>query len=244
MRKNDLVDLIRVQLRSVADAEKATQLHRFFKTGPGEYGEGDKFLGIAVPVLRRVASASPDADEDLVGEFLQSEFHEERLFALLCLIAIYKKSGNARQERLYGMYLANTDRINNWDLVDLSAPNIVGSYLEKRPRDRLYELAVSRNLWERRISIIATLHFIRLNDLGDTLEIARLLLSDKEDLIHKATGWMLREVGKRDTAALKVFLKHHAPSMPRTMLRYAIEKLPPDERTLWLAQKTRNKTSI
>ncbi len=230
---------IRAQLRSMADAEKATQLRRFFKTGPGEYGEGDKFLGIVVPVLRRLASASPDADEDLVGELLHSEFHEERLFALLCLIAIYKKSGNARQEHLYGMYLANTDCINNWDLVDLSAPNIVGSYLEKRPRDRLYELAMSRNLWERRISIIATFHFIRLNDLADTLKIARMLLSDKEVLIHKAAGWMLREAGKRDAAALKAFLKHHAPSMPRTMLRYAIEKLPPDERTFWLAQKTR-----
>ena len=239
MLKDERVDLIRTQLRGMADPEKAAILQRFFKTGPGEYGEGDKFLGIAVPEIRRLALACSTADEDFVRGFLYSEFHEERLFALLCLIAIYKKAGNDRQERIYEMYLANTDRINNWDLVDISAPHIVGAYCERRDRGRLYELAVSRSLWERRIAIISTLHFIRLNDLTDALQISRLLLSDQEDLIHKAAGWMLREAGKRDASALKAFLERHASSMPRTMLRYAIEKFPPAERRFWLIQKTK-----
>ena len=238
MLKDERVDLIRTQLRGMADPEKAAVLQRFFKTGPGEYGEGDKFLGIAVPEIRRLALACSTADEDFVRGFLYSEFHEERLFALLCLIAIYRKAGNDRQERIYEMYLANTDRINNWDLVDISAPHIVGAYCERRDRGRLYELAVSRSLWERRIAIVATLYFIRLNDLTDALQISRLLLSDQEDLIHKAAGWMLREAGKRDASALKAFLERHASSMPRTMLRYAIEKFPPAERRLWLTQKT------
>jgi len=239
MLKDERVDLIRTQLRGMADPEKAAVLQRFFKTGPGEYGEGDKFLGIAVPEIRRLALACSTADEDFVRGFLYSEFHEERLFALLCLIAIYKKADNDRQELIYEMYLANTDRINNWDLVDISAPHIVGAYCERRDRGRLYELAVSRSLWERRIAIVATLYFIRLNDLTDALQISRLLLSDQEDLIHKAAGWMLREAGKRDASALKAFLEHHAPFMPRTMLRYAIEKFPPAERRFWLIQKTK-----
>lgn len=239
MEKDNRVDSIRAQLREMADPEKAKVLMRFFKTGPGEYGEGDRFLGITVPKIRRLASACAGVDLDVAGEFLHSQFHEERLFALLTLVALYKKAGSDGQERVYEMYLANMERINNWDLVDLSAPHIVGTHLEKRPRGSLYELAVSRNLWERRISIVSTLHFIRLHDLTDTLEIARTLLSDKEDLIHKATGWMLREAGKRDLAALQAFLKNHAPSMPRTMLRYSIEKLPPDERAFWLRQKNK-----
>jgi 3-methyladenine DNA glycosylase AlkD len=192
-----------------------------------------------VPRLRKLVLACSTADEGFVWEFLHSEFHEERLFALLCLIAIYKKAGDDRQKRIYEMYLAHTDHINNWDLVDISAPYVVGAHLEKRPRNRLYELAASRSLWERRIAIIATLHFIRLNDLTDTLRISRLLLTDREDLIHKAAGWMLREAGKRDTSALEAFLERHASSMPRTMLRYAIEKYPPAERRFWLKQKTK-----
>jgi 3-methyladenine DNA glycosylase AlkD len=239
MGENVSVDEIRERLRGMADPEKATVLRRFFKTGPGEYGEGDKFLGIVVPKLRKLASTCKGADEDFTLTFLHSEFHEERLFALLCLIAIYKKADNTGRDRVYEMYLANTHRINNWDLVDISAPYIVGDYLEKRPRGRLCELALSKSLWERRIAIVATFHFIRQNDLTDTLEIARMLLSDKEELIHKAAGWMLRETGKRDTAALVTFLEHHASSMPRTMLRYAIEKFLPDERASWLRQKTK-----
>ena len=239
MERDNRIEVIRTQLRAMANPEKAAVLRRFFKTGPGEYGEGDKFLGITVPQLRRLALACSTADEDFVRELLYSEFHEERLFALLCLMAIYKRAGHDGQKRIFEMYLANTDRINNWDLVDISAPQIVGAYLERGDRGRLYELAVSRSLWERRIAIISTLHFIRLNDLTDTLQISQLLLSDQEDLIHKAAGWMLREAGKRDASALKAFLEHHAPFMPRTMLRYAIEKFPPAERRFWLIQKTK-----
>ncbi len=240
MGRNVSVDEVRAQLRSMADPDKATVLRRFFKTGPGEYGEGDKFLGIVVPKLRRLASACKGIDENFAREFLHSEFHEERLFALVCLTDIYKRVDGPGRDRVYEMYLANTHRINNWDLVDISAPNIVGDYLHKRPRGKLYELAISGSLWERRIAIVATFHFIRRNDLADTLEIARTLLSDKEELIHKATGWMLREAGKRDLSALRTFLGHHASSMPRTMLRYSIERFTPDERKFWLNQKSKD----
>ena len=240
MGKDLSVDEVRIRLRGMADADKAAVLRGFFKTGAGEYGEGDKFLGITVPKLRKFASACKGADEEFALAFLSSEFHEERLFALLILTGIYKHAGDDGRERVYEKYLANTSRINNWDLVDISAPHIVGAHLEKRPRRRLYELAGSRSLWKRRIAIVATLHFIRQNDPADTLEIARVLLSDKEDLIHKAAGWMLREAGKRDLAALRAFLERHAPSMPRTMLRYSIERFPPDERMFWLRQRMKD----
>jgi 3-methyladenine DNA glycosylase AlkD len=193
-------------------------------------------LGIVVPKLRSLAWSCKGVDEDFALQFLHSEFHEERLFALLCLIAIYKMRDNTGRGRVYDIYLANTHRINNWDLVDISAPYIVGAHLEQRPRGKLYELALSESLWERRIAIVATFHFIRQNDLNDMLEISRMLLSDKEDLIHKATGWMLREAGKRNVVALISFLESHASSMPRTMLRYAIEKLSPDQRAFWLTK--------
>lgn len=238
MEKDISSDGIRAKLKGMADPEKAVILQRFFKTGPGQYGEGDRFLGITVPKLRRLASVCP-ADETIAGELLMSEFHEERLFALLCFITIYRKADDAGRERVFETYLANTVRINNWDLVDLSAPQIVGAHLEGRPRGKLYELARSPSLWERRISIIAIFHFIKTKDLADTLKIARLLISDTEDLINKATGWMLREAGKRDLHALRTFLKKHAASMPRTMLRYAIEKMPPDERKFWMGQKNK-----
>ncbi|HOW54222.1 MAG TPA: DNA alkylation repair protein [Syntrophorhabdaceae bacterium] len=228
------------RIRALGNEEKAKILQRFFKTGPGQYGEGDRFLGVAVPQLRRLAASFPALAEDEIAAVLHSPFHEERLFALLCMMAIFKKADGKLQRRIYDMYLANTRYINNWDLVDISAPHIVGAFLQERQRDPLYRLAVSESLWERRIAIIATLHFIRRSDLADTFGIARLLLGDREDLIRKAVGWMLREAGKRDLGAEESFLEQHAGSMPRTMLRYAIERLPEARRLHWLKRKGPN----
>ena len=232
-----VVGEIRKEMERLADPGKAVVLSEVFQDGGWRVWGRDRFLGIVVPKLRRLASGYSRISEDVIGELLESQFHEERLFALLCLVTNYANADDAVRDRIYEMYLARTQRINNWDLVDLSAPNIVGKHLEARPRDVLYRLAGSESLWERRIAIIATLHFIRLNDLADTIEISRLLLSDKEELIHKAAGWMLREAGKRDTGVLEAFLKKHASTMPRTMLRYAIEKLSPDERKSWMSRK-------
>ncbi len=222
------------RLRSLACAEQAAVLSRFFKTGPGEYGEGDRFIGVKVPVVRQVANEFPALTPAHTRALLRSRIHEERLLALIILVGQFTRGDDATRRQIYDLYCANTQHINNWDLVDLSAPQIVGGFLEQRNRRALDRLAKSPLLWERRISIVATHWFIRRADISDTLRIARRLLGDGEDLIHKATGWMLREVGKRDRAALESFLDEHAPGMPRTMLRYAIERLPEAQRRAYL----------
>lgn len=223
-------------LHALASAETATNLQRFFKTGPGQYGEGDVFLGIKVPPLRALAKQHVDVGLDTIVALLNSRYHEERFFALLLLMQLYQRAEDKEQAAAYDLYLANTHRINNWDLVDVSAPRIVGRHLQDRPRKILYQLARSPLLWERRIAIIATAWFIRVDDFDDTLKIAGILLQDEHDLMHKAVGWMLREVGKRDLAAEEDFLLEHYRDMPRTMLRYAIERFPEAKRKSYLTK--------
>jgi 3-methyladenine DNA glycosylase AlkD len=228
---------IRKQLHALASPETATALQRFFKTGPGHYGAGDVFLGIKVPPMRALARQHRDAGLETIATLLDSRYHEERFFALLLLMQHYQQGTVADQAAAYRLYLGNTHRINNWDLVDVSAPHIVGRHLQDRPRNILHKLARSTSLWEKRIAIIATLHFIRLNDFDDTLHIAETLLQDEHDLMHKAVGWMLREVGKRDLAAEEGFLIQHYRDMPRTMLRYAIERFSEPKRKNYLHGK-------
>ena len=222
------------ELRALASPDTAAILQRFFKTGPGQYGDGDVFLGIKVPPLRALARQHRDTDLKTITKLLDSRYHEERLFALLLLMQFYELGSDEDQSAAYDLYLRNTQRINNWDLVDISAPHIVGHYLQDRPRKVLDKLACSSSLWERRIAILATFHFIRLNEFADTLRIAETLLGDEHDLMHKAAGWMLREVGKRDLAAEEGFLQQHYHVMPRTMLRYAIEHFPEQRRRQYL----------
>jgi 3-methyladenine DNA glycosylase AlkD len=226
---------IRAALARLSDPRVAAISRRFFKTGPGEYGEGDKFRGIRVPALRRLAKAHEGAAPADAGRLLRSRFHEDRFLALLILIRAYARSDAEGREAVYRLYLESTRFINNWDLVDVSAEHIVGAHLRHRRRDPLRRLAGSRLLWERRIAVLATFHFIKSGEFGETLAIARLLLSDPEDLIHKAVGWMLREIGKRDFGAERAFLDVHCRRMPRTMLRYAIERFPETLRRAYLS---------
>lgn len=214
------------RLREAGSQERAVASLWFFKTGPGEYGEGDRFLGVAAGPLRRLAKEARDLPIPEVVKLLRSPWHEARGLALLILVDSYARGGEGGKQEIYTLYLSSTDRINGWDLVDCSAPHIVGAHLEKRSRSPLRKLTRSKSLWERRIAMIATLWFIRAGEFAPTLEVARELLGDREDLIHKAVGWMLREVGKRDQAALEDFLHAHASAMPRTALRYAIERFP------------------
>lgn len=222
------------RLRAEADPERARFQQGFFKTGPGEYGEGDVFLGIKVPTLRRITRDFRRLPLAEVEALLASPRHEARLIALLILVDACNNADPEGCEAVYRLYLANTDRINGWDLVDSSAPWIVGGYLLDRDRSILSELARSESLWERRIAVIATHHFIRRGEFEDTLEIADILLADNHDLIHKAVGWMLREVGNRDRDVEEGFLSDRYGRMPRTMLRYAIEKFPEDLRLRYL----------
>jgi 3-methyladenine DNA glycosylase AlkD len=231
---NGSLEKLRSSLRSMADPEKAKVLQRFFKTGPGEYGEGDVFLGIQVPALRKLARETPDLDEAALQVLLRSSLHEERMLSLLILIQKYVRGTDEERKKIYDFYLANMSFINNWDLVDLSAEHVVGHFLMRGSRRPLYQLAKSRSLWERRIAILATFHFIKHHEFGDTLKIAAILLSDKEDLIQKAVGWMLREVGKRDLETEEQFLRKSYQKMPRTMLRYAIERFPEEKRKRYL----------
>ncbi len=228
---------IRHRLRNYASKEKASALRGFFKTGPGQYGEGDLFLGVVVPNIRKVARECREAPLGEITKLLSSAYHEERLLALLMLVDRFSKGDDATREKIYGLYLKNIRHINNWDLVDLTAPNIVGAYLSDKSRKPLYAFAKSRDLWKRRISIMATFLFIKQKDFSDTLKIAAMLLSDDHDLIHKAVGWMLREVGKRDLRVEEQFLKRYYKTMPRTMLRYAIERFPEAERKGYLNGK-------
>jgi len=229
-----IVRKIKEELRSISDKEKAKILQGFFKTAPGEYGHGDVFIGVTVPQIRKVAKEHKTINLKDAFVLLKSPIHEERLLSLMIMVLKFNEASDKDKERIYDSYLKNTKYINNWDLVDLTAPNIVGAFLKGDNRQKLYELAVSKDLWERRIAILATFNFIRNNSFGDTLKIAKILLSDEEDLIHKATGWMLREVAKRDKALVENFLSVHRKNMPRTMLRYAIERFPERERQKYL----------
>ncbi len=225
---------LKSELGQLADKKQAENLQRFFKTGPGQYGAGDIFLGIKVPVQRLVAKKYQNLYFKDLQELLKSKIHEYRLIALLILISQYKKTESSGQKKFIDFYLKNTKNINNWDLVDLSCHYILGNYLLNKPRRILFRLAKSKNLWEKRISVISTFAFIRNNEFNDALKIAEILLQDKHDLIHKAVGWMLREAGKRNEAVLVGFLDNHYKAMPRTMLRYAIEKLNEKKRKLYM----------
>lgn len=223
-----------IELRALASPELAGLQQRFFKTGIGQYGEGDVFMGIKVPPLRALARQHREADLTTITTLLHSKLHEERLFALLLLMQFYERAAEKERGGAFKLYLDNTTHINNWDLVDVSAPHIVGRHLTNRPRKVLHRMAKSTSLWERRIAIISTFYFIRDNDFDDTLSIAKTLLHDEHDLMHKAVGWMLREVGKRDLEAEETFLLQHYNDMPRTMLRYAIERFDEKRRQQYL----------
>jgi 3-methyladenine DNA glycosylase AlkD len=227
---------LKSDLRRVASPERARINKWFFKTGPGEYGEGDRFLGVTVPQLRILAKAHQNLALRDVERLLQSRWHEERLLALLILVRQYARGNAPARDAIHRLYLRNTHRINNWDLVDSSAPQIVGAHLADGGRSILRRLAKSKSVWERRMAIIATQHFIRQGDFDDALEIAGMLVHDEHDLIHKAVGWMLREIGNRSRAAEERFLRRHAHVMPRTMLRYAVEKFPEPLRRQYLAR--------
>ena len=215
---------------------RARHSQRFFKTGKGEYGEGDKFLGLTNPQIRTLAKKYRDLDLADLEKLLGSKIHEHRLISLFILVDQFHRANEQARRQIYDFYLKNATRVNNWDLVDSSAHKIVGWYLEDKDRAILYKLAKSKNLWEKRISIIATFWFIKNGELNDSLKIAEILLKDEHDLIHKAVGWMLRETGKKDVAILRQFLDKHVLDMPRTMLRYAIEKLPKKERKNYLSK--------
>jgi 3-methyladenine DNA glycosylase AlkD len=225
---------VKKELRSMADPDKAAILQRFFKTGHGEYGEGDMLIGVMVPQSRQIAKKFSQLPLGEVRTLLYSRIHEERLVALLILTQQYSSASTSirKKEEIVKFYLKHIKQVNNWDLVDLSAPNILGAYLfnSRDMRRLLYSLARSENVWERRVAIVSTHRFIRNGDFSDTLKIAEMLLQDSHDLIHKAAGWMLREVGKRDAAVEEAFLEKHYSLMPRTMLRYAIETLPESKR--------------
>ena len=222
------------ELKKAGCKKDAEILQWFFKTGKGEYGEGDKFLGIRVPKTREIAKKYKKLTPEEINKALKSKYHEERLCALLILVEKYSRTSEDEKERIVKFYLANTKYINNWDLVDLTAPKILGKHLLNRNRNILTKLSRSENLWERRISVISTFEFIRNKDFSDTLKISKILLKDEQDLIHKAVGWMLREIGKRDLATEEGFLLKHYKKMPRTMLRYAIEKFPEKKRLAYL----------
>jgi 3-methyladenine DNA glycosylase AlkD len=223
---------IRKALRALADPARAEVLQRFFKTGPGEYGRGDRFLGLVVPQVRALVRRFHPADFAAISRLVASPWHEERLLGLLLLVERHRRGSDADRRAAYALYLKCFPRINNWDLVDVTAEHVVGAH--GAGRAQLLAWASSTNLWVRRIAIVSTFHAIRRNRFADTLAVARRLLRDEEDLIHKAVGWMLREVGKRDASALESFLRRHHRAMPRTMLRYAVERFPEARRKAWL----------
>ena len=233
-RKVSLEKEIKRKLRKFARKEKVLILQRFFKTGPGQYGEGDIFLGVKVPEIRSLVKEYQDLPLKQALKLLKSPIHEERLLALLILVLKYKQGDKLLQKEVYRLYLKHTKYINNWDLVDLTAEHIVGAFLMEKTKRPLFLLAKSKDIWERRISIISTFHFIKNNRFTDTLKISEILLNDREDLIQKGVGWMLREVGKRKRLALEKFLNKHYKNMPRTMLRYAIERFPETKRISFL----------
>jgi len=233
--ENDLThESMLAALQGLANPVHAQALQRFFRTGPGQYGEGDIFLGIKVPYIRsliRIFSAAPLGE---ILKLIRSPLHEARLLALLLMVTQYDKSDEEIREKIFSSYLRNARYVNNWDLVDLSAPHILGRHLMHRDRAVLRTLAGSQRLWDRRIAVLATFFFIKYNDFSDSLHIAEMLVDDAEDLIRKAVGWMMREIGKRDAEAAETFLLKHCRTMPRTMLRYAIERYPEEKRLTYL----------
>lgn len=233
------VGIIRAEMQALGNPEIAAHSGRFFKTGKGEYGEGDRFLGIRVPVIRKLVRQHRDASLRTIISMLKSVWHEERLFAVLSLADRFAKGDDSTRHKVFDVYVDNLRFVNNWDLVDGSAHLIVGPWLEMRSRHLLYRLARSGDLWERRVAIMSTYHFIKIGQYDDTLALAELLLHDDQDLIHKAVGWMLRETGNRDQAIEETFLKRFYADMPRTMLRYAIEKFPESKRQAYLQGKIR-----
>jgi 3-methyladenine DNA glycosylase AlkD len=232
-----IADKISKRLRQLGSKQQAAISRKFFKTGPGDYGEGDIFIGVRVPVLRKLVKDYVDLPVEEINTLLRSSIHEERLLALLLMVRQAAGGNDALSKSIYTLYLRSTRFVNNWDLVDTSAEHIVGAYLSDKSRSVLYRLAESDNLWERRIAIMSTFHYVKRHDFSDTLKISEMLLSDRHDLIHKAVGWMLRETGKRDLKTEENFLKAHYHKMPRTMLRYAIEKFPESKRQRYLKGK-------
>jgi len=232
-----MTDKILKELKSKKNVEQAKILSRFFKTGKGQYGEGDIFWGIRVPVLREISKKFKEASLKDIQELLNSKVHEHRMTGMFLLIERYKKAENKKE--IFDFYLKNTKNINNWDLVDLTAPNIIGFYLleNKRERKILYSLVKSKNLWERRIAIISTFTLLRNKEYEDTLKISEILLKDEHDLIHKAVGWMLRELGKRDKSVEIKFLNKYYKTMPRTMLRYSVEKFDLKEKQKYMKKE-------
>lgn len=228
---------IKKDLLKLKNPKKAVIFTRFFKTGKGEYGEGDEFIGLTVPQQRMVAEKHINLTLQDLQELLSSKIHEYRLTALIILVNKYKKADDKLKKEIFDFYLQNTKHINNWDLVDLTAPNIIGDFLLNQDRKIIYKLVKSNNLWERRIAVLATFTFIKNKQYEDSLKIAEILLKDSHDLIHKAVGWMLRELGKRDQVLEEVFLKKHYQIMPRTMLRYAIEKFDEKKRIFYLSKE-------
>ncbi len=237
-----MIHKLKDELQKLAAPARATVSASVFKTGKGEYGEGDIFIGVTVPDTRKIAKNYLQLELPQITILLESPVHEHRLIALLILVERFKKADDKIKTEIYKFYLKHTKYVNNWDLVDLSAHYIVGSYLFEKDKAMLYKLVKSNNLWERRIAIIATFAFIRKNKFQDTFKIAELLLQDKHDLMHKAVGWMLREVGKKDQRALETFLKQHYKIMPRTMLRYAVERFDEKKRKEYM-QKSKSKNA-
>jgi len=234
--KSRILDL-RKEIKSLASTEVAKTMQWFFKTGKGEYGEGDVFAGLKVPTQRKIAREFMDLSFTELKILLNSSVHEERLISLFILVEKYEKGDEKSKTKIFSFYLKNRKRVNNWDLVDLSAPKIVGKQLLEKDKNILFKFAESKNLWDRRIAILSTYEFIRNKKYDPTLKIAKILLKDDHDLIHKAVGWMLREIGKRDLLVEEKFLKTHNKKMPRTMLRYAIEKFPETKRKKYLKGK-------
>jgi 3-methyladenine DNA glycosylase AlkD len=224
------------ELKKVSNSKRKKANEWFFKTNPGDYGEGDKFIGVSMPNIRLTIKEFNDLSLERIQEYLASEIHEVRMASLLILVHNYQSNPSSR-ELIVNFYLNNSKYINNWDLVDSTAHKILGHYLFDKPKDIIYKLSHSQDLWERRISIISTFYFISKNKFSDSLKIAENLLHDSHDLIHKAVGWMLREIGNRDLQTEEDFLKKHYKTMPRTMLRYAIEKFPEEKRQAYLKGK-------
>lgn len=233
-----MINKLRTDLKKLKNPAKAKIMQGFFKTGKGQYGEGDVFIGLTVPQSRQLAIKYKEMEPLGIEDLFRSKIHEERLIAVLILVHNFQIGTDKEKKTIYDFYLKNTRYVNNWDLVDLSADKIAGAYLDDKPKGVLIKLAGSKNIWERRIAIITTFHFIKHGQYMETLRIARMLLGDKHDLIHKAVGWMLREVGKRDKKSELKFLNDNAGKIPRTALRYAIEKFPEPERLRYLNKNT------
>lgn len=231
-----MLDQLKRDLAKTQDPRKAKVYQRYFKTGKGEYGEGDIFLGITVPQERQVAKKYTDLTLGEIQKLLSAKIHEYRAVALIILVEKYRKADSRDQKKIFEFYLKNTKYVNNWDLVDGSAEYIIGVYLADKDRTVIYKLARSKNLWERRIAMLSTFHFIKNRQFEDSLMIAEILLDDTHDLIHKAVGWLLREIGKRDLMVEEKFLQKHYKIMPRTMLRYAIERFDPKKKNFYMGR--------